>query len=97
MAYGQVFGSQVSDTKEKAENEDEKVSNIDLLQRYMEKFLQNKKEVSKLNTTFVHQHNKKLRKRCIIRHLDTYRVRWDLLVILMAIFNSFTLPMDIAY
>ena len=41
--------------------------------------------------------NKKLKKQLIIRHLNDNRIYWDFFIILLAIYNSLALPMEIAF
>lgn len=51
----------------------------------------------KKNLDFVKLQNQKLRRNCIFRHLETWRINWDLVVIMFAVYNSIQLPLDIAF
>jgi hypothetical protein len=46
---------------------------------------------------FLKKHNSKLRSNFIVRHLDNWRINWDLFIIILAIYNAIQLPMDIAF
>ena len=46
---------------------------------------------------YLKKHNSKLRNNFIVRHLDSWRVNWDLFIIILAIYNAIQLPMDIAF
>ena len=46
---------------------------------------------------FIQLHRAKLRKRCIIRNLEPLRVKWDLFIIILAIFNSICIPISLAF
>ena len=46
---------------------------------------------------FIQLHRAKLRKRCIIRNLEPLRVKWDLFIIILAIFNSICIPISISF
>ena len=46
---------------------------------------------------YLKKHNNKLRSNFIVRHLDSWRVNWDLFIIILAIYNAIQLPMDIAF
>ena len=37
---------------------------------------------------FIKNHNKKLRSNFIVRHLDNWRINWDLFIIILAIYNA---------
>ena len=41
--------------------------------------------------------NKKLSNACIVRHLDDWRINWELFIIILAIYNAIELPLDIAF
>ena len=38
-----------------------------------------------------------MKKNCIISYNDKYRIKWDLFVILLAVYNSITLPLLLAF
>ena len=41
--------------------------------------------------------NKKLKNACIVRHLDNWRINWELFIIILAIYNAIELPLNIAF
>jgi potassium channel len=64
----------------------------------LQMFRQKKKSYeSKQQETFIKQLNRSLKKQLIIRHLNENRIYWDFFIILLAIYNSLALPMEIAF
>ena len=47
-----------------------------------------KPKMSKKKKGFVEAHNKKLRSNYIIRHMDSWRINWDFIVIIFVVYNS---------
>ena len=58
-----------------------------------------KEELVLLDTTKVQYEKQKnqMRKNLIISYSNKYRIKWDLFVILLAIYNSITLPLVLAF
>lgn len=38
-----------------------------------------------------------LKKKIIFRNMDPYRIKWDLVIIILAIYNSISIPLEIAF
>lgn len=46
---------------------------------------------------YIRDHKKMLRKQCIVRNYEPLRIKWDLFIILLAIFNSVCIPINLAF
>ena len=93
-ALGSFFetGIKRSQKKEKKTNTaaatDERSQSIGFFTTYS---IKSQKELHKLND------QKKSRARMVIKQNHPWRIKWDFLVIGLSIWNSFTLPIDIAF
>ena len=38
-----------------------------------------------------------MRSKCIIRHMESRRIKWELFIIILAVYNSIFLPFEIAF
>lgn len=61
--------------------------------------LKQKRDISKKKTedSYTKIINKRLRRQCIIRHMNGNRVYWDFIIILLAVYNAFATPMEVAF
>ena len=63
------------------------------------KFVEDDDGISQFNyeNSHISKHKKELRKRFIIRNMEPFLIKWDLIIILMAIYNSFQIPLGLAF
>ena len=45
----------------------------------------------------ISKHKKELRKRFIIRNMEPLLIKWDLVIILLSIYNSLSIPLELAF
>ena len=46
---------------------------------------------------YIRDHKKMLRKKCIVRNMEPLRIKWDLFIMLLAIFNSICIPIGLSF
>ena len=61
----------------------------------MKKFKKN--ILKKYSNEYLQAHHDMITNQYIIRHLENWRINWELFIIILSIYNSVQLPFDIAF
>lgn len=79
------------------QEEDEKYMDIDL-QELIENEMPKDMHIDEMNSNVVKISDKiPITECCIIRHDNKWRLRWDLLIILLALFNCISIPLEVSF